>query len=735
MVSQSNDGKPQFVRVKGLRNTNINKLVMDKTGMIWVSSDDGLVRIDPATLQVMTLQSPDGLAISAYWPGAGAVTREGEVLFGGLGGLTVVRPAWYKKWDYKPPVVLTELSVGGRVQNAQRLNLVAGPGGIHLSPQDNQLNVEFAALDFSAPELNRYQYWLEGYDQQWHSSDANRRLATYANLPPGQYQLHLRGTGRSGVWSATRTFPIEVQAAWYQTWWSKVALTLGGLLLALLLLTALVQRRTHLLRLRQQQLQLEVNQRTSQLQAIQAELLAANQDMNHVNDDLALWVDTLRHLGEVGQEITAKLKISSVTEVLQRHVESLMNVAAMVLLRIEPEGQQSSLLLARIDGQSVSDFGPFRLDDDSFVAQVAQGRQELLLQKAAISGRATPSQSLFVPLVIDQRLLGVMAIESQPGEQYGERECLIFRTLCAYGAIALDNAEAYRQVGVTLKTLGDTQAQLVQQAKIASLGTLTAGVAHEINNPANFAYVGSYNLRQQLALFHRYLLDLSGPEAPADLLAALQARFDELGESLNVITEGATRIRDLVKDLRTFSRLDEADWKEVAIADSLSATVNLVRTQYAHQVEIIAELDANPTLMCWPAQLNQVFMNLIVNACQAIAKRPEPNDGSVLPHGRLVIRSRLEAQDWLLLEFEDNGIGMSAELIEHIFDPFFTTKGVGEGMGMGLSITLGIIDKHRGHIDVKSSPGQGSCFILRLPLSQQAIVKEEAAALPAARAA
>ena len=280
------------------------------------------------------------------------------------------------------------------------------------------------------------------------------------------------------------------------------------------------------------------------------------------------------------------------------------------------------------------------------------------------------------------------------------------------------NEQALLEHSVALQTsldkLHETQMQLVQQEKMASIGTLTAGIAHEINNPAHFAHLGAYNLRNKLDQFHQFLLSLAGPDAPPVLLELMKQHMEGLNGDLNVISEGTLRIRDLVRDLRTFSRLDEADWKAVLIADSLLSTVNLVRTQYLETAKISLSLEANPILECYPAQLNQVFMNLIVNACQAIQAKRDAI-GSTAGPGELWIRTRMDG-DGVIFEFEDNGCGMSEETLDKIFDPFFTTKTVGMGMGMGLSISFGIIKKHHGTIQVQSVPGRGSCFILHLPL-------------------
>jgi signal transduction histidine kinase len=268
-----------------------------------------------------------------------------------------------------------------------------------------------------------------------------------------------------------------------------------------------------------------------------------------------------------------------------------------------------------------------------------------------------------------------------------------------------------------MQELQSAQQQLVLQEKMASIGTLTAGVAHEINNPTNFAHAGAQALEAQLEQFRRFLLELAGANADARVLATLNERCDALRAQLGTILEGTSRIRDLVKDLRTFSRLDEAEKKPVPIGDSLNSTINLVRTQYADCARITCQLDATPMLDCWPAQINQVFMNLIVNACQAIERKQRDRQDAALGH--LQIHSRIE-QDRLVLEFRDDGCGMPEAVAKRIFEPFFTTKEVGEGTGLGLSISFGIIKRHHGSIRVQSVEGEGSCFTIELPLHGRA---------------
>jgi signal transduction histidine kinase/ligand-binding sensor domain-containing protein len=258
------------------------------------------------------------------------------------------------------------------------------------------------------------------------------------------------------------------------------------------------------------------------------------------------------------------------------------------------------------------------------------------------------------------------------------------------------------------------QQKLVLNEKMAAIGTLTAGVAHEINNPVNFAHGGAQVLSQELEGFRRYILELAGGDADARVVQALNERFDELVGRTGLIIEGTTRIQELVQDLRTFSRLDQAGKKAVPIAENILSTVRLVQMQYEEDTEIVCDLAVNPTLECWPARLNQVFMNLIVNACQANREKRSGTPGA--PRGTLHIQTRLVGGA-VHIAFADSGKGIAPEAAGHMFEPFFTTKPEGEGTGLGLSIAFAIVQKHGGSISVKSVPGGGAVFTIELPLS------------------
>jgi PAS domain S-box-containing protein len=268
------------------------------------------------------------------------------------------------------------------------------------------------------------------------------------------------------------------------------------------------------------------------------------------------------------------------------------------------------------------------------------------------------------------------------------------------------------------QVLGRAQEQLVLTEKLASLGQLVAGVAHEVNNPLSFVHNNMVVVQRDtaaicaaLALYREADVELAqrDPELFGrirDLCAKHDVAYAiaNLSEILARSTDGLQRIRQIVKDLRDFSRSDERSPQEVDLNAGIASTLNIIRGQ-AHEHEVEVRLEPGPLdpVRCFPAKINQVVLNLVTNAIDACA-----------PGGRVVVRTRSGAKD-VEIEVEDNGRGMDPAVCGKIFDPFFTTKPQGRGMGLGLSISYGIVRDHGGRIEVQSTPGRGSRFTVSLP--------------------
>jgi signal transduction histidine kinase len=263
-----------------------------------------------------------------------------------------------------------------------------------------------------------------------------------------------------------------------------------------------------------------------------------------------------------------------------------------------------------------------------------------------------------------------------------------------------------------------TQSQLIQSEKMASLGLLTAGIAHELNNPINFVS-GNVNPLQRdmeeiFSLVEQYeaQIEANNLEEVFDRVRELKAEMDyeflmkEINNLLEGIQEGADRSSRIVKGLRSFSRLDDEKFQLYNIHDGIDSTLILLHNKLKNSIKVHKDYGDLREIECFPSKLNQVFMNILTNCIQAIEDE-----------GEIFIQT-VSSDIRVKIIIKDTGTGMSPEVKAHIFEPFYTTKDVGKGTGLGLSITYGIIEQHNGNIDVISEPGMGTEFIISLPRRQ-----------------
>jgi signal transduction histidine kinase len=325
---------------------------------------------------------------------------------------------------------------------------------------------------------------------------------------------------------------------------------------------------------------------------------------------------------------------------------------------------------------------------------------------------------LLVPILYGVDLLGVIAVGRKlSGDRLVADDRTLLRTLANQSSIAIENAKAFDEIAKLNETLEarveerteelrDTQAQLVQAEKMKSLGQLVAGVAHELNNPIGFVHAN-------LQLLDEYIVKLDD----------VQKQGGDTSKSREAITkllmrsrEGTERVKKIVQDLRTFSRMDHAELQDADLHEELDRTLALMEPRFKNSIVVERDYGELPRVRCYPGQLNQVFLNLLMNACDAIEDR-----------GRILIRTR-RTPDGVRLEFHDDGPGIDQDVQRRIFDPFFTTKPVGVGTGLGLSLSHGIIERHGGRIHVSSTPGHGTTFVIELPLVAPESAMDEAEA-------
>ncbi|HYE47964.1 MAG TPA: two-component regulator propeller domain-containing protein [Azospirillaceae bacterium] len=364
MEGRDAEGRPRFRTLSGrdgLPANAVGALALDHAGNVWASTDAGIARIDPETLAVRPLQKADGVALSSYWAGSVATGPDGEILFGAEEGITLVRPERLADWTYSPPLVVTDAHVGRRPIPSDEVQHQTGP--LWVRPDDHGFRLEVAALDYSAPERNRYAYLLEGLESTWTEVDGSRRQIAYTGLPPGSYRLRVRGSNRAGQWAQSElVISVVVFPAWYQTLWFRGMLIAGGLAA----IAGLIQARTTYLRFRERTLEREVAARTLELAQQKEGLANALSELRETKDQL-VQREKLASLGQL---------VAGIAHEVNTPVGVLLSAATH--LEAEADRVQSQVGSGKLTRTEFTNYLAFTRDAGRLIARNAERAASLI---------------------------------------------------------------------------------------------------------------------------------------------------------------------------------------------------------------------------------------------------------------------------------------------------------------------------------------------------------------------
>jgi PAS domain S-box-containing protein len=387
-------------------------------------------------------------------------------------------------------------------------------------------------------------------------------------------------------------------------------------------------------------------------------------------------------------------------------------------------GFPDALLARRVDEEAFAFMASFFADQEAYQRDLAaihlDSDQESFDTLELADGRTFERRSR--PARHAEQIIGRVYSFSDATERKAIEQQLLNQNARLEEVVQQRTAALSQQLAALTESnrkLEEAQFQLLQSEKLASIGQLAAGVAHEINNPigfinSNLGTLGGY-VESLLAIDAAYTdaqlaLD-PGVQSAFNTVIALKADSDhtfmveDLRQLIKESRDGLERVKTIVRDLKDFARVGSADWAWADIHQGLESTLNIVWNELKYKATVEREYGTLPQVHCIPSQLNQVFMNLLVNAAHAI-------------DGQGVIRVRTGCNDQQIwVEVTDTGVGIPPENINRIFDPFFTTKALGKGTGLGLSLAWGIVQRHRGTIEVESQPGKGSTFRVVLPIN------------------
>jgi signal transduction histidine kinase len=414
--------------------------------------------------------------------------------------------------------------------------------------------------------------------------------------------------------------------------------------------------------------------------------------------------ETLLKLGAIGQQITTQLNVDAIYEVLSLHVRGLLNADHFGIGLIDSSGRYLNRNYAIDKSGRLPDRIVDLQNEKLYSARCVKWRREILVGESEeepethVPGTPLMESLIFAPLIVYDRVIGVITVQSREKNAYGEKELLIFRTIAAYGAIALDNAQAYDK-------LKATQLHLIEQEKMAALGSLVAGVAHEMNTPIGNSLLIASTLSEEVEKLEQAFLQQNMRRSD------LHNYIRDSKEGLNVIIRGLGSAAELVSSFKQVAVDQTSEQKREfdlgLICDDILASIRARLAKSGHHLRL--EVPANIRMFSYPGPLGQVLLNLIDNAMiHGFEDRSQ---------GEICLRANQVSEREVRIEVSDNGNGISERNLKHIFEPFFTTRLGKGGSGLGLSISYNIVTTIlRGEIKVHSAPEEGTCFSLRLPL-------------------
>ena len=638
-----------------------------------------------------------------------AVDDDNAVWFGGLERLERYDPR--KAREAAPPAALIrKVTAGNKQTNILYIGgaLMGEPESPVIAFQDNTARFEYALPSFDDSARNQYQTKLDGFDNDWSAWGTDTRR-DYTNLPPGRFRFRVKARNLREQEGAEAQYSLQVLPPWYQRWWAFV---LYALLFGACLYAGARVVRARVQALEREKSVLRETQLRAETAAAEAKTLQAENERNK-NVEL---------LSEIGKDLTSTLDLDTIFFKLYEHVNQLMDASVFGVGIYHPQRQEIEYRLAVENGKRLAPYTRDTKDHNQFAVWCIDHRKPVFLNDANDENDSkqyleTYDSSLqhaaslvYLPLMMKDQVLGVITVQSFSKNAYTNYHLDLLENLASYTSIALDNADSYEQ-------LKSTQEQLLVQEKLASLGALTAGIAHEIKNPLNFVNNFadlSVDLMEELQEEVDKLK--SGAQPDVENMTAL---LRDLSGNAKKINEHGKRADGIVKSMLMHSRGAAGEWQVIDINNLVDEYVNLsYHGTRAQDSSFNATIERGYAATAGkidaiPQDLSRVFLNLLNNAFYAVHERTRKG----VPGYKPTVSARtVDLSDAVEVRIRDNGTGIPPEVKDKIFNPFFTTKPTGQGTGLGLSISHDIVvQEHGGQLEVHTAAGEFTEFVVRLP--------------------
>jgi signal transduction histidine kinase/ligand-binding sensor domain-containing protein len=657
--------------------------------------------------------------------------EDGIVWFGGPDGLIRYDSKVHMNYSTDFLILIRQVIVG------DDLHIFGGTSGSegkesepdipHLDYSNNALRFGFAAPSYQTETENQFQTFLEGFDKNW-STWKTEAKKDYTNLPEGNYTFRVRAKNVYDHLSNEAIYKFKIMPPWYATW---LAYIIYGIVLLVAIFTIdRIQRRRLLTRERGKSQLREVELRAQAAEARSKVLQVENERKSN-----------LELLSDIGKEITASLEFETIFYKLYENVNRLVDASVFGVGIYHPKKQIIEYKLAIENGKRYEPYTRDARDKNQFPVWCIDNRKPVFINDIATeysryikeykdqsealedgTKSQEPLSLIYLPLIAQDRILGIITIQSFKINAYTEQHLNILQNLSAYTSIALDNADAYRRLNSILEDLKATQEKLVTQEKLASLGQLTAGIAHEIKNPLNFVNNFAELSIELLDELKEYLKKYRNMLTDEDVVN-IEDILSDLDQNAKKINEHGKRADSIVRSMLQHSRgksgLRQATDINAMIDEDLNLAYHGMRAQNS-EFNITIEKDFDKTVKnieVVPQDMSRVFLNIITNGFYEAHKKKVQNGSDFSP--KVTVSSKNLGKQ-VEVRIRDNGNGIPASVRDHLFEPFFTTKPTGQGTGLGLSLSYDIVVKeHKGELMFETEEGKFTEFIIKVPKSAE----------------
>ncbi|MBI5214396.1 MAG: PAS domain S-box protein [Ignavibacteriae bacterium] len=763
-----------FTEKDGLSNNRVNGILEDDDGNLWISTIGGLTKFNPTTWNARVYDFTDGLQSNEFIRGSYCKTRAGEMFFGGINGMNSFFPKAIKDNQYIPPVVLSSfMKFDKPIMFDETIPLVKE---VQLTHNDNFFSIEFAALDYTAPQKNHYAYMMEGFDPDWISS-GSRRYASYTNLDPGTYTFRFKGSNNDGVWNETgSSISIIIAPPFYKTIWFRI---LGGIFIVGFVYGS-YRLRVRSIHSQKKNLEAVVKQRTDELQHRTDELQKSRdlleQRVLERTAELRESNESLRKLKEFNENVVQTMAEGVLVDDERERI-TYVNPALATLLGYEPQ---------ELLGKRWSDLVPSNLKHIARAAQERRKEGAVDHYEMQVIRKDGSRISLLIggsPLFENGVFVGTIGVFTDLSERIRSEEQIKNQAALienAHDAIAVCDLEGrisywnksaeliygWKKEEIQEKNVNEILYKEYSPEIVDALRTVLdkgewTGELQQVTKTGKGVIVDSRwtllkdregfpksillintditeKVKLQMQFLRTQRLESLGTLASgiahdlnnvlAPILMAVQIlkrKFvdESSNRMLDTLETSAKRGSDIVKQVLTFARGVEGKQDELQPKHLLKEIQSIINETFPKSITLKTNIQSELWTVAGDAtHLHQVLMNLCVNARDAM-----PDGGTLslslenilLDETYVKLHPQAKQGKYVVFAVSDTGTGMTQEVMEKIFEPFFTTKGIGKGTGLGLSTVNGIVKEHGGFINVYSELNKGTSFKIYIPASKK----------------